>query len=190
MTALASAKKRRRFSSSSRKTLALGGIAAAGLAVSGCSDDGPAEYQFSNVQQCTAAGFDQTVCKEEFKQALELHTENAPKFANEAACEAEWGADQCRPAYYLSQSSSYFSPFLTGYLVSSSLRGVRGYDGYYDYRSRYPDYRPTTLYRNRNGANVTIAPGDKAVRLVNVNTRTAARGGFGGRGSGGRSFGG
>ncbi|MEP3420597.1 MAG: DUF1190 domain-containing protein [Erythrobacter sp.] len=190
MTAIASAKKRRRFASGTRKTLALGGIAAAGLAVSGCSDDVPAEYQFSSVQQCTTAGFDQAVCEEEFKQAQALHTENAPKFDNEAACEEQWGENQCRPAYYQSQRSSYFSPFLTGYLVSSALRDVRGYNGYYDYRARNPGYAPTTLYKGRTGGDVTISPRSKTVTPVNVNTRTAARGGFGGRSSGRSSFGG
>lgn len=190
MTEIASAKNRRRLSSRTRKHLALGGIAAAGLAVSGCSEDVPSDYEFSSVQQCTAAGFDQAVCDAEFQQAQQQHLENAPKFDNRAACEAEWGAEQCRPSYDQRQRSSYFSPFLTGYLVSSALRDVRGYNGYYDYRSRNPAYNPTTLYKDRTGRAVTIGSGNKVATPVNVSTRTAARSGFGGRSSRRGSFGG
>ena len=179
---------RRRFSSGKRKQLALGGIAAAGLTIGGCSESLPSDYEFKTVQECTTAGFSEVVCEEEFKQAQLLNQENAPRFDSRAACEAEWGVDQCRPNYY--QRNSYFSPFLTGYLVSSALRDVRGYDDYYRYRRNNPAYDPTPLYKDRAGRPVTITPGSKTVTPVNVNTRTAARGGFGGSGSRRGSYGG
>lgn len=178
----------RRFSSGKRKQLALGGIAAAGLSLSGCSDEVPSDYEFKTVQECLAEGFSEYVCEEEYKQAQLLNQENAPRFGNENSCETDWGEDNCRPYYH--RTRTHYSPFLTGYLVSSALRNVRGYDDYHSYRTSNPAYNPTPLYRDRTGRAVTINPSSKAVTPVNVSSRTTSRGGFGGRSSGRSSFGG
>lgn len=84
-------------------------------------------------------------------------------------------------------------------MLSSALNNI---GDYYNYRRRQEEsgsYGSTPIYRNRSGQTVTttirsggndtaIAPSRQTVKPVNVNTRTVARQGFGGRSS--FSFGG
>ncbi len=182
----------RRLSARARHSLALGGIAAAGLTLSSCGSAGPAERQFASVSDCTTAGFSQVVCEGEFEGAQAAAVATAPKFDSQAACEAEYGEAKCQPTYERGERSG-FSPFLTGFLVANTLQNITSPRGYYDYR-RDNGYAGTPIYRTRSGQSVTSvrAPGGVTrVEPVNVNTRTAARSGFGGRGmSRGGGFGG
>ena len=182
----------RRLTARSRHSLALGGIAAAGLSLSSCGTPQAADRQFATVADCTAGGFSQVVCEGEFERAQAAAVATAPKFDSQAACEAEYGAAKCQPTYERGERSG-FSPFLTGFLVANALQNITSPRGYYDYR-RDNGYASTPIYRNRSGQAVTSvrAPGGVTrVEPVNVNTRTAARSGFGGRGmSRGGGFGG
>ncbi|MBB4234717.1 DUF1190 domain-containing protein [Rhizobium esperanzae] len=195
---------RRRKSGHKRPFLALGTIAASTLALSGCGDQTPSEVMFTSVDQCVASGMDQQVCQAGYQDAMRAHLVTAPHFNGMAACEAEYGAGQCTeqrsnavPNNNTGGSGSFFVPFLTGYMLSSALNNIGDYN---DYRRRQEEigfyYGSTPIYRNRSGQMVTttvrsggarydttIAPSRQSVKPVNVNTRTVARQGFGGRSS-------
>ena len=199
---------RRRKSGHRRPFLALGTIAASTLALSGCGDQTPSEVMFTSVDQCVQSGMDRQVCQAGYQDAMRAHLATAPRFNGMAACEAEYGAGHCseQPANSVPNntggSGSFFMPFLAGYMLSSALNNIGDYS---DYRRRQEEmgyyYGSTPIYRNRSGQTVTTtvrsggagndsltAPSRQSVKPVNVNTRTVARQGFGGRSS--FSFGG
>ncbi|MBY5393802.1 DUF1190 domain-containing protein [Rhizobium leguminosarum] len=196
---------RRRKSGHKRPFLALGTIAASTLALSGCGDQTPSETMFTSVDQCVTSGMDRQVCQAGYQDAMRAHLAAAPRFNGMAACEAEYGSGQCtqQSASAVPNNTggggSFFVPFLTGYVLSSALNNI---GDYYNYRRRQEEsgsYGSTPIYRNRSGQTVTttvrsggndtaIAPSRQTVKPVNVNTRTVARQGFGGRSS--FSFGG
>ncbi|RFB88290.1 hypothetical protein B5K11_22525 [Rhizobium leguminosarum bv. trifolii] len=198
---------RRRKSGHRRPFLALGTIAASTLALSGCGDQTPSEVMFTSVDQCVTSGMDRQVCQAGYQDAMRAHLATAPRFNGMAACEAEYGVGQCteQPANSVPNNSSggsFFTPFLAGYMLSSALNNITDYS---DYRRRQEAngyyYGSTPIYRNRAGQTLTTtvrsggagsdsvtAPSRQSVKPVNVNTRTVARQGFGGRSS--FSFGG
>ena len=186
-------KRSRRIAARRRHTLALGSIAAAGLTLAACDSAPDGDYAFTSIAECRTAGFSETVCDAEYNEALRRHAEDAPRFEDQAACEAEFGEGRCPQVTPQGSQQSYFAPFLTGFLVSQALRNVTGYGAYRSYRDGNAGYAPAPIYRNRSGQNVTVtrdAPEARPqTRPVNANTRTAARGGFGGR-SYSRGFGG
>jgi uncharacterized protein YgiB involved in biofilm formation len=196
----------KRYSQKGRKTLALGTIAAASLAVTACEAPVPepmplpkTPIQFESPTECIAAGYEMNACQDAYKAALSKHEAEAPRYGQQAQCEEEWGPGNCRTTSNGS-GGSFFMPFLTGYLLSSALSGNNG--GYYNYGGYYG----SPIYRSRSGP-VQLAPSNggsigtgTSVRKVatapvaapkppHVNTRSVSRGGFGGS-MGGRSFGG
>lgn len=195
----------KRYSQKGRKTLALGTIAAASLAVVACEAPVPeplplpkTPIQFASPTECIAAGYQMTACEDAYKAALSKHQAEAPQYLQKQQCEEEWGPGNCRETGAASGNSS-FMPFLTGYLLSSALNSNTG--GYYNYGGYYG----SPIYRSRSGP-VQLAPGGSTIgtgssvqkvatapvaapKPKNVNTRSVSRGGFGGR-MGGRSFGG
>lgn len=193
---------RRRKSSMTRKSLALGTIAAAGLTVAGCDDGGDSNQVFKSISDCGQAGFSSFVCEKEYNEARARHAKTAPKFNTSDACEKQFGSNKCMvhsvpvASGSTTTSSNFYTPLLTGFLVSQALQRVRTPHAYYSYRSTYPDYYSTPLYRDRGGRTVTSVrsgSGAKAKtisRPVNVNTRTVARRGFGGRSYSSRGWGG
>ena len=167
-----------RKSGSGRKLLAFGSIAAVGV-LAGCEEPPPSgDFAFRSVAECQQAGFEQQVCETKLNEAIKLHAENAPKFDSRAACEAEYGVGKCGGS---ATSPGFFSPFLTGFLLSQVINNVtnsayrtgRGYGG-------------GPIYRTRSGRAVSIPPNAQPgtnvrPRPLNANTRSAARSGFGGR---------
>lgn len=179
----------RRFTGIRHHSLILGSLAASGMVLSGCAEDVPQEYQFATTEECRAAGFNEQICTAEYQEALSRQVRDAPRFNDQAACEAEYGEARCLQTRDQNGGSSFFMPFMAGYVVSSALRNFTSYGAYSDYR-RNNAYTPTPIYRNRAGDTVTSAGGSERVaRPYNVNTRTVARQGFGGRSSS-RGFGG
>lgn len=193
---------RRRLSGRKPPILALGTIAST-LALSGCGEDPPTDVLFTSVEQCVSSGMDRQVCQASYQDAMQAHVANAPRFDGRAACEAEFGAGQCAEQPTTATPSntggtgSFFTPFLAGYVLSSAINNI---SDYYSYRRRqevsgsYPGATP--IYRNRSGQAVTttvgvggsrpgsaITPQRQTTKPVNVNTRTVARQGFGGRSS-------
>lgn len=189
----------RRFAARTRPRLALGGLAAAaGMSLSGCGETPDFQTaQFTSVSECTSAGFPSNLCQASYNAAYLEHQRTAPQFKSETECEKEWGTGQCASQFAgvssglggvpgASSISSVFVPALAGFLVSQQLQqrfydtGEIDIDYYGGYGSRY---RGSPVYRSRTGNTVTVdRSGGKAVTTpVNVNTRTVAQSGFGGR---------
>lgn len=188
---------RRRYAPRARQALALGTIAAS-TALAGCGEPAPSNQLFTSVDNCLSAGFSQSVCEGEYQRTLARHVEEAPRFDEQAVCEAEFGEGRCQEiapgtAQAGGSSQSFFVPFLTGYLVSSALSRAGTFAAYNSFLRQNPTYRPDPIYRSRAGTPVTVGrdatTNRPTVRPVNQNTRTVARRGFGGRGYG-RGFGG
>ncbi|OCP21039.1 MULTISPECIES: DUF1190 domain-containing protein [unclassified Ensifer] len=195
---------RRRLSGRTPPILALGTIAASGLALASCGDNPPAEdVMFKSVDQCMQAGMDEQVCRTAYQDAMRAHLAGAPRFDRRAACEAEYGWAQCtqaRGADGSGSAGSFFIPFMAGYMLSTGFEKI---DDYYKYRRREEEqggggggggYSGSPIYRTRSGQTVTTTPAPArgsqsasasssrySVKPVNVNTRTVARQGFGGR---------
>ena len=174
---------RRRFASTSRPRLVLGGIAAAGIGMSlgGCSSNvQPA--QFTSVTECTSAGFDQNLCQAGYAAAFQQHQASAPQFRSLDACEAEWGDNSCTPGY---GASNVFVPLLAGFVLSTAMQQSFYDDGEIDIDFHSGRYRGTPIYKNRSGASYAYnrSGGTAKMTPVNVNTTTVARSGFGGMGS-------
>lgn len=192
---------RRRLSGRKSPLLALGTIAVSSLALAGCAGEPPGEVLFTSVDQCIQGGMNQQVCEAGFQDAMQAHLTSAPRFDGLAACEAEYGEGQCTSAPATANNNgggggSFFMPFLAGYMMSSALNNLTDYGNYRRLRQDQGyAYGTSPIYRNRSGqtlapgssrnANGTaIAPGRQTLQPVNVNTRTVARQGFGGRSSG------
>jgi len=190
---------RRRFAAERRHRLALGSIAAAStLAVTACEDPPTfQDAQFTSVEACAAAGYPDDLCRAARNGAEIEHQRTAPTFTSLASCEGDWGTGQCQETAIQQPGhpslTSVFVPALAGFVVGRSLQ------------RRYYDEGPSSIYyygggnwgspiyRSRAGSTVTLAnSGGKMVATpVNVNTRTVAAKGFGGRGfSRGGSWGG
>ncbi|KQQ86929.1 DUF1190 domain-containing protein [Aureimonas sp. Leaf324] len=190
----------RRFLSQRPPLLALGTIAAGGLALSGCGDEPSDNTLFTSPAQCIEAGFDQGICNAEYQTALSQHLRDAPKFDGKAACETEYGAGRCmevpREQAGGTGGGSFFLPFMTGYLISSAVQRMTDYNSYGRYVGGGSYTRPTPIFTGRNGtayrSDPVIGTQTATPRPANVNTRTVSRSGFGGLSSsrGGFSSGG
>lgn len=186
---------RRRLRGSRPPLLSLGTIAISSMALAGCAGEPPGEVLFSSVDQCISAGMDAQVCQAGYQDAMQSHLANAPRFDGLAACEAEYGAGQCtqQPAAATGGGGSFFTPFLAGYLLSSTLNNIGDYNSYRRTQiNNGNSYGSTPIYRNRSGQTLTpgtrpggdmAAPSRQTMQPVNVNTRTVVRQGFGGGGN-------
>lgn len=109
---------------STRVSLVLLASVSAAAALSGCEQTpaAPADNggTFANKAECIAV-YDQATCDAADKLAMQEHLQNAPKFNNQAACAAEYGADMCRPAsaYGGSNNGGVFVPMMMGYMMGS-----------------------------------------------------------------------
>lgn len=197
---------RRRLTSRKSPILALGTIAASGLLLSGCGEDiAEGDVLFTSVDKCVTSGVDLQLCRVAYQDSMSAHLSSAPRFTSKASCEAGYGPGQC-----LEQAAStvpgnagntgtFFVPFLAGFVLSSSINTV---NDYYSSRRRQEEeansgggggggyYGSSPVYRDRSGGFVvpakqksggSVEGSHQAFKPVNVNTRTVARQGFGGR---------
>lgn len=81
-------------------------------------DDEPA-LVYQTPEQCAQSGLStQEQCEADYQQALALHPQTAPKYANKAECEADFGVGGCETAPQQSaQGGSFFMPLMMGYLA-------------------------------------------------------------------------
>ena len=168
---------------------------------------------YASVEACRADNyFQDDYCVAKYEEAVQLHQEYGPAYADLAACEADYGAAGCGRQQAAPQggggsAQSYWSPFFTGFLVSSALNGgfnrpmpyyrdpyggyrtaagygFRGGDRYLPrdaYRQNTNLTRGRTNYQKATSGSLAKAPQTARGRRTTV----ARRGGFGGR-SGGR----
>lgn len=89
--------------------------------VGGTVDETPADAQaFATTEECrTTAGMTAEACDRAFASAQAVAAANSPRYENQASCEAQYGAGQCRTSTW--NGSSVFVPAMVGMLVARSL---------------------------------------------------------------------
>lgn len=143
-----------------------------------------AEVQaFGNVFECAAnTDLTQDQCADARKEAVAASNDVAPRFAGQGDCENEWGAGNC--VSQKSGGSSFFAPFVTGFLLGKLINGRREYLPLYskpgasafttaDGRSLTPTGAPGKFLAERRALERP-----RAVTAVKANSGAAARGGL------------
>jgi uncharacterized protein YgiB involved in biofilm formation len=164
--------------------VALLAMGASALALSACGESESPAGVYTSVDQCIAdKQFTETECNNAFATAKEEHKKVAPKYANKADCEADFGAGKCEEAPYRTTTGGYtFMPLMVGYMLGRALGGA-------------PGFAPQPLYRTpgdstfRTGDNRTVTNKTGVQNVPNSTTKSAfkstttTRGGFGRSGS-------
>lgn len=101
-------------------------LGSAGLSLAACDQGPPASSQFFPNAEACAAVYDEGTCRNALAQSQAAFTEEAPRFADRAACEAEFGEGNCETreeagAEVGSGGGSFFVPMLMGYMVGRSF---------------------------------------------------------------------
>lgn len=162
--------------------LTLMGAAAAGL--SSCSEPQDSVSVFQSVAQCSSAGFDVALCKQEYSRALASHASLAPKYSNIGDCESDFGSDKCESI----NSGTRFIPLMAGFMMALPRTATYGYQTHY-YNYGRPLYFPVdgSGYRTGDNRPVSKTTGDATIGRStirdkpNARTSTIRRGGFGQR---------
>lgn len=131
---------------------------AATALLAGCGDNGAPQQRaeasartadatevqaFGNVFECAAnTKMSQEECADARKQAVAASDDVAPRYAGQGDCETEWGDGNC--VTQTSGGRSFFTPFVTGFLLGRLINGRR-------------EYLP--LYSKRGAAGFTTADG-------------------------------
>jgi uncharacterized protein YgiB involved in biofilm formation len=160
--------------------VALLAMGASALALSACGESETPAGVYTSVDQCMAdKQFTDAECRKAFATAREEHKKVAPKYANKAECEADFGAGKCEEApYRTSSGTSTFMPLMVGYMLGRSLGGQSAF-------APQPLYRTGTGTNFRTGDNraVTAKTGLQSVPQSTTTSAfkstTTARGGFG-----------
>lgn len=191
-------------------------IMAAGsaLALTACSSSEP-RYQaetYRDLDSCLSANiFSDEQCQSTYENALTLHNQSAPRYRDLSLCEQEFGPTKCEQRSNMN-GAVFWSPFMTGFLVSQVLDHPRRGNYYYSspfYNPRRGGYymwdgEPLVYSRGNDGrmrTSVSRSTIDAPPKPARVMTRTSvvSRGGFGTRpkarassrsSRGGRGFGG
>ncbi len=164
----------------SPKPLALG---VATVMLSGCGDDREQAMVFTNLDDCVNQLPEQAEqCQLAYQSALAEAERTAPKYNSQSSCEYEFGANQCT-SYRADNGSSWFMPFMAGYMLSSlsspryySTPMFTSYSPYSSYRYRWigADGKDFGDFRKRN-----LKVSKKAFAPKPTVSRTIKRGGFG-----------
>ncbi len=166
-----------------RKTASLAPVSLAGVLLSGCAEEPTDAVVYRDAQECIDANPEMvSQCNTVYRQAQEEALRTGPKFNTEQDCEYDFGAEQCQQVQ--AGGSSFFMPFMAGYMLSNLMSPKRRY-----YQPMWTSYAPGSRYRNRwfgargtdygsvNKRNFRVAPSSFAPKPT-VN-RTIRRGGFG-----------
>ena len=108
----------------SRKAALILMVPAATFTLASCvkhPDEDALVYQ--TPEQCAASGLStKAQCEADYQQAVALHPQTAPKYANKAECEADFGVGGCETApQQNAQGGSFFMPLMMGYLAGQML---------------------------------------------------------------------
>lgn len=159
-------------------TFLLAGVAAAGLSACDQTEDA---MLYSDPASC-AKEMDAGACNEAYTAARAEHIQAAPKFANQAECEAA-GFAQCEQAEVktaegatgATSGGSFFMPMMMGYMMGRMMS-----PGMAPSIAR-PVYADRSGYLHARGANVGRMPaGATSLGPSGIATRVTTRGGFGG----------
>ena len=86
------------------------------FALAACEEPKVEAAIFENIQQCISNGdANPEQCERNFREAKSQHAAVAPKYANEADCQADFGAGKCEKApYRTAGGGSVFMPLMAG----------------------------------------------------------------------------
>lgn len=177
----------------SRKAALMFTVPAATLLLQGCgSDDTIDASVFSSVEECTEFFNPLEECQAAFAEAAALHPKVAPRYADQQACETDFGTGQCETAPEQRAQGSFFMPmmmgFLAGQMMGRSGMAPQSQQAAAAGRASAPNqplYRSRDdqgAFRTANNARVATQPGPTQVKRSAVQPRPASlaqRGGFG-----------
>lgn len=118
-------------------------------------------------------------CEVAYKKALEEAARTGPKYKHRYECETEFGDNQCR------YTGGFFTPLMTGFLVSSLVHQAAGtYNPVYYYSNPYSNHYDRLIlsdgtYVGRKGSRKYNLPSGTASKKMPTVTKTVSRGGFG-----------
>lgn len=157
-------------------------LAVAAFSLAACSSK--EEVSFVTDAEDCASKTDMTIeeCTAAYHQALAEAERTAPKYDQRNRCETDFGHNQC----YQPSGSSFFLPFMAGYMVSSLMdRNSHGYSynpGFH-YQNRYDTNRDRIV---SSDGRVLGKPGQSrfnvnksAIKPKPATRTTIKRGGFG-----------
>ncbi|SNB60669.1 Uncharacterized conserved protein YgiB, involved in bioifilm formation, UPF0441/DUF1190 family [Arboricoccus pini] len=154
-------------------TLTLMAAAGGALAIYNSRADQQAEGNYyPSVEACKAEGkVDPDDCQKAFDEAKAQNDEQAPRFDEQSTCEAQFGVNAC---YRREEGgSSFFVPFLTGFLVSNLVNQVTGGSGYWGRPGGYHYARP--IYRSVQNGDLYTGSGSPLSTLGGSTVRAPAR---------------
>ncbi len=137
-------------------------------------NDGFQTLAFASLAECKdSQAVTAAICDTEYAKASQITVEDAPKYNALEDCEAEYGANQCRPATW--NGASVFIPAMAGVLIARSLAGGLT--------------QSQPLYPARTGPQ-SCPPGASLAERPECQTRTASSSGSSSSSSssGGRSY--
>ncbi len=159
-------------------------VPAATLLFTSCAKQEEPALVFSDPDECKAASLSAAEdCDAEWAAANALHPEVAPKYANRAECEADFGSEKCEeaPREYAS-SGGFFMPFMMGYMMGNVLNRGAGGRGNIMSQPLYKSNADPVSFRT--GANNIVSRGTGLVQVNPARVTPQAggivrRGGFG-----------
>lgn len=88
------------------------------------TDEAKEAALYADVDECVRANvLGRETCESQFRAAQDKHVSEAPKFGTQNACEAQYGAGQCKPAQ--ANGASVFVPAMIGFMVGNYLSNAR-----------------------------------------------------------------
>lgn len=170
--------------------------------LSACGEEPELATIYTSIDECASENPNyMQECTSAYQEAKDEALRTSPKFVSEGDCEFEFGQDNCE--YVSNQSSSFFMPFMAGYMMSRVVNGFGNNQRRYYSQPMFTSYARRSVFRGRwfnasgkdfgnlGRRDTKVYPSDfKKKPTVN---RTVKRGGFGksvARSSSFRSFGG
>ncbi|SDE10955.1 DUF1190 domain-containing protein [Limimaricola pyoseonensis] len=135
-------------------------LGAAAFSLAACREEDVPSAAFPTLEACmeAAAGpgtwVTEQSCEEGFGQALEAHVETAPRYDDEALCEAEHGTECVVDERAGGGGGSIFLPLMAGYLIGNMMggRGVGAQPFYGRSSGGFATTGGTVLNSNRGAA--------------------------------------
>lgn len=95
-------------------------LGSAGLTLAACNQGPPPSSRFFPDAEACAAVHDETTCRDALAQSQATFADEAPRFTDKDACEAEFGEGNCETRNE-ERGGSIFVPMLMGYMVGRAF---------------------------------------------------------------------
>lgn len=157
-------------------------LSLASVALTACSDNQSTSTVYTTAAECINEN-PQAVeqCNLAYEQAVEEAERTAPKYDTRQDCEYDFGVDRCRT--YESGGSSFFMPFMAGYLLNDLFSSRRYSQPVFISSSPYSPYRYRWLgadgYDYGDLRNRQVRTTSRMYEPKPTVSRTIKRGGFG-----------